>query len=419
MKDCGKPLRLEWRTPAELEDNPSNWRQHPEAQTAGLEAVIADVGWAGALLYNEETGRLIDGHARKKLPADLAVDGRVPVLVGSWTEEQEKLILATLDPIAGMAEADVQALASLLGAIESEDASIADLVQAIAQDTGADAILNPPGEDDEAPIPTSEEEAAALVEKWGTELGQVWTIAKHRMMCGDSTSVEDVATLLDGAKPLMMTTDPPYGVNYDPEWRNLADAKLGGLLAGHRRKSGLIRGDATACWTASWRLFAGAVAYVWHAGIMGGEVLADLAEANLLLRTQIIWRKPNFVISRGHYHSAHECCWYAVRKGENASWIGDRKQSTIWDVDNEVGRKEGAIHSTQKPLELFRRPIRNHDAPEVYDPFGGTGTAMVACEELGRRCFTMEIDPVYVAVTLERCDIRGIEPIAKLETQGG
>lgn len=128
------PLRLEWRTPGELEENPSNWRKHPEAQVQGLEAVIADVGWAGALLYNEATGRLIDGHARKKLPAELAVDGKIPVLVGSWTEDQERLILATLDPLAGMAEADIVALAELLEGVQSDDERIASLLASIGED---------------------------------------------------------------------------------------------------------------------------------------------------------------------------------------------------------------------------------------------------------------------------------------------
>ena len=400
-------LRLEWRTPDELADNPNNWRQHPEAQGTGLEAVISEVGWAGALLYNEATGRLIDGHARKKLPADLAVDGKIPVLVGKWTEDQERLILATLDPLGAMAEADADALAGLMRGLDFEDGSVADLLGRIAEDTGADAILNLPGDDDPAPVPSNKEEAAALVAKWGTALGQVWTIGRHRLMCGDSTSAEDVAALLDGAKPLLMTTDPPYGVDYDPAWRQ--EAAEAGHISKARRRVGNVAGDSTARWQAAWELSPADIAYVWHADSHIVEVFEDLRLAQYVNRAQIVWKKVAFAISRGHYHFQHELCWYCVRKGKTAHWIGDRSQSTVWDV----GRceKDGAIHSTQKPLELFRRPIRNHDAPDIYDPFAGTGTAMIAAEELDRTCYSMEIDPVYLAVTLERCEARGFGPI--------
>lgn len=116
-------------------------------------------------------------------------------------------------------------------------------------------------------------------------------------------------------------------------------------------------------------------------------------------------------IAKRRAETQHESCWYGVRKGKTARWTGDRKQSTVWDVDRiKKGTSDGAIHSTQKPIELFRRPIRNHDAPEIYDPFAGTGTAMIAAEELDRQCFSMEIDPVYVAVTLDRCEGRGLDP---------
>lgn len=138
-----QPIRLEWRDPAELDENPANWRRHPQEQSDGLEAVIREVGWAGALLYNETTGRLIDGHARKKLPEDLAVDGKVPVLVGEWTEDQERTILATLDPLGAMAEADSLALADLLESISTDDETIGSLLAGIGE-TEAHIEPDPP-----------------------------------------------------------------------------------------------------------------------------------------------------------------------------------------------------------------------------------------------------------------------------------
>jgi hypothetical protein len=137
-----RSLRLEWRTPAELTDNPENWRTHPTAQTEGLAAVIGQVGWAGAALYNERTKRLIDGHARKHLPDELLVDGKMPVLVGNWTEEQERMILLTLDPLAALAEADNDILGKLLLASQSEDAAVQALFDGLAEENVIDIFAD-------------------------------------------------------------------------------------------------------------------------------------------------------------------------------------------------------------------------------------------------------------------------------------
>ena len=126
------PLRLEWRTPAELADNPANWRTHPETQTKALSGVVNEVGWAGAALFNRRTNRLIDGHARKKIDPALLVDGRMPVLVGDWTEEQERKILATLDPLGAMAEADGEKLEALLKSVGTDDPAIQGMFKDLA-----------------------------------------------------------------------------------------------------------------------------------------------------------------------------------------------------------------------------------------------------------------------------------------------
>lgn len=390
------PLRLEWRTSAELDDNPRNWRKHPEAQTKGLEAAVREVGWAGALLYNETTGRLIDGHARKKLPAELAVDGRIPVLVGSWTEDQERVILATLDPLAAMAEADTKALAALLRGIEADDEAVAALLEQVGAGEGID--LSPPPTEDE-PVNESDEILAALQAEWGTERGQVWTVGRHRLMCGDATSAEDVARLLGGTEPFLMVTDPPYGVEYDPAWRQAE--------TGQAARTGRVAGDDRADWEAAWGVSPASVAYVWHASWFVAVVIGSLARYEF--RNLIIWKKDHLPFGRGHYRWQHELCFYGVHKGSTAKWIGDRKQSTVWEAGLPEDKTE---HGTQKPLELFRRPIRNHDAPEVYDPFAGTGPALICAEELGRTAYLMDIDPRYVATILDRCKTREIGPIA-------
>lgn len=259
----------------------------------------------------------------------------------------------------------------------------------------------------------------ALLEKWGTEVGQLWLIPSadgdfnHRLFIGDSTNAEHVTQLLDGATPFLMSTDPPYGVNYDASWREDYDPRW-------KRAKGEVNNDDEADWRQAYQLFPGAVAYVWHAGVSAGQVAEGLIESGFLLRSQIIWRKPTVVIGRGHYHWQHEPCWYAVRKGQSAQWQGGRKQSTIWEIGSvnpigNTGEEEDKVtgHSTQKPVECMRRPIANHTVTGdgVYDPFLGSGTTLVACEQLRRQGFGMELDPRYAAVILERLEKLGLQPV--------
>ena len=127
------PIRLEWRTPEELKDNPKNWRVHPEAQSAGLDAVLGETGWAGAALFNERSGRLIDGHLRKHVDSKHLWNGKIPVIVGDWTPKQERLLLATLDPLAVMAETDLEAAGALIANLKSENEAIKKVLDECAQ----------------------------------------------------------------------------------------------------------------------------------------------------------------------------------------------------------------------------------------------------------------------------------------------
>lgn len=154
------------------------------------------------------------------------------------------------------------------------------------------------------------------------------------------------------------------------------------------------------------------VAYVWHAGRHAAELVSNLHSAEYEIRSQIIWNKPAFAISRGHYHWKHEPCWYAFKKGKTAKYVGGHSQSTVWDISNRLTDEEGKTnHGTQKPIECMARPIRNHgeESDHVYDPFLGSGTTMLAAEQLNRRCFGMEISPKYVSVILQRMKDAGCE----------
>lgn len=276
--------------------------------------------------------------------------------------------------------------------------------------------------------------AAELNATWQVKAGDLWRIGPHRMVCGDATRREDVAKVLRGDGPGIMVTDPPYGVEYDPNWRNEADRASGKPYGA--RAVGKVTSDDRHKWSAAYTLAQAPVAYVWHAGIYSADVARDLEAAGFDIRSSIIWAKTCFAISQGHYHWAHEPCWYAVKKGASAGFIGNRKQTTIWaDIQDTFKHNprnplyatqidpatiyaftgdcttvwslrkdkpcEGG-HSTQKPLECMARPIRNHDAAIVYDPFLGTGTTMVAAHNLHRTCLGLEFSPNYCAVILER-----------------
>ena len=244
----------------------------------------------------------------------------------------------------------------------------------------------------------------AVVEPGPTDIvpGDLFVLGRHRLLCGDATSAGDVTRLLDGVTPVVMATDPPYGVSYDPAWRHRVNPT-------QRTAVGRVLNDDRADWTAAWTLFPGSIVYVWHAAVKAPAVAAGLEAAGFTIRSQIIWRKQHFALSRGDYHWQHEPAWYAVRgKGQ---WLGDRCQTTVWEVANlnpfgGTGAADNRVtgHGTQKPVRLFEIPIANHTraGEAVYDPFCGSGTAIIAAEKLGRVCVALELDPRYVQAAVTR-----------------
>ena len=228
-----------------------------------------------------------------------------------------------------------------------------------------------------------------------TKLGDVWTLGDHRLMCGDATNPACVHSLLNSATPALMVTDPPYGVSYDAAWR------VGSTLPNTRQgtASGKVANDECHNWLGAYRLHPGNVAYVWMASQNLGAAQQDLLKANFEARALLIWNKSSITPGRGHYQWKHEPCWYAVRKGERAEWLGDRSQPTVWDIPKPHKSETG--HSTQKPVECMQRPIRNHKG-DVYDPFLGSGTTIIAAEREKRRCYAMEIAPEYVDIAVAR-----------------
>ena len=206
----------------------------------------------------------------------------------------------------------------------------------------------------------------AVVAPGATDIvrGDLFALGRHRLLCGDATDPADVHHLLAGQVPGLLVTDPPYDV-----------------------------------------------AYVWHAGLFAGPVAAALQSSGFALRSQVIWVKQHFALSRGEMHWAHEPCWYAVRKGRSSRWQGDRRQTTVWDVPNlnpfggsRDGENAVSGHGTQKPVRLWERPILHHTTTRdtLYDPFCGSGTAVIAAEKTGRTCVAMDLDPQHIHVTRTR-----------------
>lgn len=406
-----KKLRVRQVPVGSLRAHPRNYRRHPEEQLNHLVRSIQERGFYRNVVVAQDGCTVLAGHGAWEA-AKLAGLRRVPtVCLDVAADSPEALkVLAGDNEVSRLAEDDGAALARVL-----EEVSLLDAGALLGTGyTGKEveemlAALPPvdvPGEAGGATREPEEEAELPLPAEQGVRVrpGQLWALGRHRLLCGDSTDAEAVRRLLAGARPNLMVTDPPYGVEYDPEWRN-------DVLGEANRSLGKVQNDGQVDWSAAWRLFPGDVAYVYHAGRFASAVEQSLKDAEFETRAQIVWVKPHFAISRGHYHWRHEPCWYAVRRGATADWCGDRTQDTVWEMAPPGGfarsgdaADEVSGHGTQKPVEAYRRPIRNHTPPgaEVYEPFCGSGTAVIACEEMGRVCLAVELAPAYVQMAINR-----------------
>jgi DNA modification methylase len=391
--------KVERRAVAGLIPYARNARTHSEEQVAQIAASIREWGWTMPVLVDERA-EIIAGHGRVLAAQRLGL-ATIPVMVArGWTDAQKRAYVIADNKLTLNAGWDDALLTLGLGELKGAgfdlgltgfgDGEIGELFARAAIKAG----LTDPDAAPEAPaVPAS-------------RLGDVWLLGKHRLACGDCTSAPVVERCLAGAaRPLLMVTDPPYGVEYDPKWRDKA-------LGESNRAIGQVANDDKADWREAWALFPGDVAYVWHAGRYASAVQVSLAACAFEIRSQIIWAKQHFAIGRGDYHWQHEPCWYAVRKGASGGhWNGDRTQSTVWSINNGLqgGNKdkpENAItgHSTQKPVETMLRPMVNNSraGETVYDPFVGSGTTIIAAQTSGRTALAIELNPAYVDVAVMR-----------------
>lgn len=383
--------KVERRKVSDLIPYARNARTHSDEQVAQIASSIKEWGWTTPVLV-DETGSIIAGHGRIMAARKLGLE-EVPVMVASgWTEAQKKAYVLADNQLALNAGWDMELLKVEIGDLDAEGFDL-DLIgfddkllaNLLAEETEG---LTDPDETPEVPV-----EPVSV-------LGDVWVLGNHRIICGSSTEADVVAKLLGPVKPHLMVTDPPYGVEYDADWRNKAKRADGTVIGG--KAIGKVENDDKADWREAWALFPGDVAYVWHAGNMAHVVADSLLATDLHIRAQIIWAKSQFVIGRGDYHPQHEPCWYAVRKGKVGHYDGGRKQSTLWQIDKPKKSETG--HSTQKPVECMKRPIENNSSPgqAVYEPFSGSGTTIIAGEMTGRHVYAIELNPAYVDVAVKR-----------------
>jgi DNA modification methylase len=394
----------------ELIPNPKNWRQHSQFQQDVLRGLFNEIGYADALLVRKlPDGRLqlIDGHLR----AATTPDQIVPVLILDLSEEEAEKLLLTLDPLAGLADADPDRVRDLLATVTTGDADVQQLLMMIAEKASCEQP--DPGTliDPEPQIDKADE----LQKKWRTASGQVWQIASHFLACGDCRDEAIVNRLFGKRRARMIWTDPPYGVSYADK-----NKLLNASDRGNRIQRKIVNDHLSPEKTEA--LFAAALSTVvshcepggaLYATVPGGPLQARfmraLETAGFSFKAGLVWVKNQFVIGMSDYHYRHESILYGWLESGRHYFTPSRTQDSVFEV-NKPHLSEH--HATCKPVELISQMVANSSRPGeiVYDPFCGSGSSLLAAHQLRRIAYAAEIDPGYVAVSLERMSQLGLKP---------
>jgi len=370
-----------------------NPRTHTDDQVDKVAASIRKFGFTNPVLIRDDgEGRLviIAGHARCQAAARLGL-AEVPTLdLNYMTADEARAYIIADNRLAELAGWDLEILD-----IEFSDLEAAQFDLDLTGFSHKDRIkiVNELERRAESNRRADEDDPTTVPVESQIQPGQMIELGPHKIICGDATDKAVHFELLGAEKPQLMVTDPPYGVNLDANWRDKNKPHP------HRE---IIKNDDRSDWREAWQHFKGTAAYVWHSGLHSSEVADGLASAGFQIRSQIIWRKNRFAMSRGNYHWQHEPCWYAVRKGGDAGWTGSRKEATVWDID--ILQVLELEHPNQKPVECMRRPILNNSSPGqlILDPFAGTGTTLIAAELTGRIARCIEIDPLFCQLVVDR-----------------
>lgn len=362
-----------------------NARTHSDAQVAEIAGSIRAFGFSNPILVSE-AGDVVAGHGRLAAARKLGLS-EVPVIVLSGLTDIQRRQLVLADnrialnagwnaELLKLELADLSGLGVDLSALGFTAKELARALTRVEEGL------------------TGENEVPEVAEIAVSRPGDIWLLGEHRIACGDSRDPGLVQSLFAGTTPQLMVTDPPYGVEYDPEWRHRRGVN-------NSARKGKIQNDEIADWTPTWNLYPGEIAYVWHGALRSTIVAESLMKSGFSIRAQIIWAKERLVMSQGDYHWQHEPCWYAVRK--KGFWTGDRKQTTLWEISS-GGQDAETKHATQKPVECMRRPMLNNSSPgqAIYEPFSGSGTTLIAAQSCGRVCLGVEIDPHFVDLAIRR-----------------
>ena len=397
---------LEYHKPSELQEHPGQWRDHPKAQADAMVGVLEEVGIAGALLayHSERNGGLvlIDGHLRSGIDGDTPW----PVLMLDVTDKEADYLLLTHDPLGAMAQSDAGQLDALLHAITTDNEAVTKMLAELAVDAGIDYGNGTEPEDDPG---ADVDQASELQEQWGTALGQVWNIGRHRLACGDCTDKAVVDAVMQGERAQLVMADPPYNVEY-----------TGGSSNEHERadsypddKTGILYQNFLYGSLQNAFIYTdkNAVLHLWFSTSELRSVIGALDKSGWQDRSLIIWNKlkAHYGALGAQYKQRYEPMFYCYKKGSSPRWFGPSDEPNVWDEEQPHSND---LHPTMKPLPLYERSVRNHTEIDaiVYDPFAGSGTTMAAAERLGRTCFSIEISPAYCAVTLERLSGMGLSP---------
>lgn len=366
----------------------NNARTHSAEQVNKLRSSLREFGFVNPVIVDKDYG-IIAGHGRVLAAKEEGIDEVPCVLVDYLTEAQKKAYIIADNRFAQDAGWDEELLRIEIESLQGEDFDIS--LTGFEADEIADLFKD--GNDKE--VQDDDYDLSAALEKAAfVEKGDVWTVGRHRLMCGDATSADDVSKLMDGRKANLILTDPPYGVSFQSsDGLSIQNDSIKGeefyqfLLSAMQNMASVLEN--------------GGAAYVFHADTEGLNFRKAFVDAGFHLAGCCIWVKNSLVLGRSDYQWQHEPVLYGFLQNGKHPWYSDRKQTTIWNFDKPKRNKN---HPTSKPLDLLAYPISNSTQTNaiVIDTFGGSGSTLMACEQSNRICCTMELDEKYASVILRR-----------------
>jgi site-specific DNA-methyltransferase (adenine-specific) len=374
-----------------------NARTHSDAQVAQLAAAIREFGWTQPVLIDEDKN-LIAGHGRLMAARKLGLENVPAIVVTGLDDRKRRALILSDNKLALNAGWDDEALRVELEDLAGDFGELMgfsqdELFALLKQEDGTEGL-------------TDEDAVPEITEQPVTVEGDVWILGRHRLMCGDSTSIEHMERLCEGQLVDMWLTDPPYNVAYEGGTKEKLTIKNDSMSNDAFRE--FLR-DAYSAADAVMKK--GAVFYIWHADSEGYNFRGAASDIGWQIRQCLIWKKSSLVMGRQDYQWMHEPCLYGWKDGASHLWASDRKQTTILEFNKPSRNGE---HPTMKPVELFEYQMLNNTKGSdlVLDSFSGSGTTIIACEKHGRNARLMELDPKYCDVIIKRWqDFTGQEAI--------